>query len=435
MEHKFSKHFCVWLKNRLAFLFCITFSLQCNAMCYNYGEVECKAGQYYDNGCKDCPKNDKDHYKCSNTTSWCAKSGYGTQGLTKCLDLKHDDGTDYARRKFVNGYCAIVSMYVRPNDVILWNNDGDYEEWETKHVDSPFDVPASTYGASNDSLASYGWVDITLLNKWKNFASSWFIKDGKKWYLPYDKIVNSNGQAPKECPGEFFAFGAQYCIKKGVTNVAAANQLNTITKDNMASTERLTYDQIEQYNNKKEEEDKLPDTVVSDTSSVSSVAPIANAGNLVSFSGSGFNKMSNLSNTRLVAIDVKCDPGNVLVNGECVPCTSNIAWVSYAKENRVYCPGGTFSTITPLKQQIDNCPRGTTPNQNLTGCDCIWGIKDVNRCNITTIPKEKCYLCKDVVLSFDDLKYGPLGKNAPLFKQCWTKVTEKAYKKCMGFDN
>lgn len=117
-----------------------------------------------------------------------------------------------------------------------------------------------------------------------------------------------------------------------------------------------------------------------------------------------------------------CPAGQVWVNGACVLCTSNPGWVNYAKENRLYCPGVT-DTSKPILQQLNKCPKGMWPNATLTDCDCGFNLNK-NTSNDGCVGN----------LSQDDMYYGPLGKSAPLFKQCWTKVSEKAYKKCMGFD-
>ena len=429
MEHKFSKHFCVWLRNCLAFLFCITFSLQCNAMCYNYGEVECKAGQYYEGKCKDCSSLDKDHYKCTKTTSWCA-SGSGVQGLSKCLDLKRDDGTtNYMKRKFVDGYCTNVAMYIKANEVPVWDNDDEEEVWYPSHFDSQDGVPMGAYGSHYGALDSYGWVDLKRLNKVKDNTPGWFIKDGKNWYLPYETIITDSGLSPKECPAGFFAFGAQYCVKIGIKDVDSAKRLDTITKDNIANVEKMTHEQIELYNDAAEKE--LPEAETNSDNE----QKMLTGGVSLNYSPNNYSKPDINTKVYALNVSVECKAGTVWFNGACTPCTSNVAWVNYAKENRLYCPGGSFLNSARIIEQIDTCPKGMKPNATLSGCDCIWGIKDVTTCNINKIPKEKCNICKDVVLSFDDLKYGPLGKNAPLFKQCWTKVTEKAYKKCMGFDN
>ena len=115
-----------------------------------------------------------------------------------------------------------------------------------------------------------------------------------------------------------------------------------------------------------------------------------------------------------------CPAGQVWVNGACVLCTSNPGWVNYANENRMFCPGVT-NTKLPVLQQLKKCPKGAWPNTGLTGCDCRWGTKDGDT-------------CKNMTISASDLQYGPKGKSAPLFKQCWTKSTPATYKKCMGFD-
>ena len=119
-----------------------------------------------------------------------------------------------------------------------------------------------------------------------------------------------------------------------------------------------------------------------------------------------------------------CDAGNVYTDGQCTPCVSKPAWVEYAQEYRMYCPGIQNVSVIGLqiKDQIKKCPNGAFPNADLTDCECGYGLtKQAGKC-VGSVSEEYMY-------------YGPEGKNAPLFKQCWTKVSEKAYKKCMGFDN
>lgn len=118
-----------------------------------------------------------------------------------------------------------------------------------------------------------------------------------------------------------------------------------------------------------------------------------------------------------------CPAGQVWVNGACQLCTSQVMWINYAQENRMYCPGVTDSSL-PILKQLKKCPRGAWPNATLSDCDCKYGLKMVGN-------NERCA----GQISSNDLYYGPNGKDAQLFKQCWTKVSEKAYKKCMGFDN
>lgn len=107
--------------------------------------------------------------------------------------------------------------------------------------------------------------------------------------------------------------------------------------------------------------------------------------------------------------------------GKCEACTSKAEWINYAEENRMYCPG-VRDTNLPVLQQLKKCPNGAWPNASLTDCDCRWGTKDGDT-------------CKNMSISANDLQYGPNGKSAPLFKQCWTKSTPATYKKCMGFDD
>ncbi len=119
-----------------------------------------------------------------------------------------------------------------------------------------------------------------------------------------------------------------------------------------------------------------------------------------------------------------CDAGNVYTDGQCTPCNSKTEWINYANENRMYCPGIKDVSVVGLqvKDQIKKCPKGMWPNSDLSDCDCAYGLTKRNG---------KCIGS----LRYEDMYYGPEGKNTPLFKQCWTKVSEKSYKKCMGFDN
>lgn len=86
----------------------------------------------------------------------------------------------------------------------------------------------------------------------------------------------------------------------------------------------------------------------------------------------------------------------------------------------MYCPEVRDTSLSVYKQ-FKKCPKGAWPNHDFSDCDCRWGTKDGDR-------------CKNITISATDLQYGPKGKSAPLFKQCWTKSTEATYKKCMGFD-
>lgn len=120
-----------------------------------------------------------------------------------------------------------------------------------------------------------------------------------------------------------------------------------------------------------------------------------------------------------------CDAGQVWDNGKCVSCTSKSEWVNYANENRMYCAGVKNISVIglQLQDQLTKCPAGMWPTDGLKDCECGYGLtKKFGKCVGS--------------LSYDDMYYGPHGKNAPLFKQCWTKSYDsKAYKKCMGFDN
>ena len=132
-----------------------------------------------------------------------------------------------------------------------------------------------------------------------------------------------------------------------------------------------------------------------------------------------------------VRIEPVSSPGYVYVNGQWVACNSHQEWVDFAKEARMFCPGILVSKDSngnypgPLKQ-LKKCPPYKWPNEKLDDCECIY--EHVNNDDE----------CKPKVLSHADIYYGPLGKEGTkgaLHKQCWTKRTKSAYRKCMGFDN
>ena len=127
--------------------------------------------------------------------------------------------------------------------------------------------------------------------------------------------------------------------------------------------------------------------------------------------------------------DKVCSKGYVYLNNQCTLCTSNPAWIKIANEWRMYCSGVTKGQLLtnpngPLvNQQLTKCPNGSWPNDKLDDCVCAYG---------GTMKNGKC---EGMKLSKKDLYYGPKGATAPLYKQCWTKITDNAYKVCMGFDN
>ena len=120
-------------------------------------------------------------------------------------------------------------------------------------------------------------------------------------------------------------------------------------------------------------------------------------------------------------VPIACVAGNVWSKGKCAACDSNTEWSEYLNENRMYCPEVRDTSLSVYKQ-FKKCPKGAWPNHDFSDCDCRWGTKSGDR-------------CKNITISATDLQYGPNGKGAPLFKQCWTKSTEATYKKCMGFDD
>ena len=117
-----------------------------------------------------------------------------------------------------------------------------------------------------------------------------------------------------------------------------------------------------------------------------------------------------------------CPVGHIWDNGKCEACSSKpAAWLSYAKEYRMYCPG-VLDISLPITSQLKKCPNGAWPNNDLTDCECGYNLKKDEEGNCVG------------TLSYNDLYYGPFGSSTQLFRQCWTKVSAKAYKKCMGFD-
>ena len=119
----------------------------------------------------------------------------------------------------------------------------------------------------------------------------------------------------------------------------------------------------------------------------------------------------------------QCNAGYVAYNGKCVECTYNEEWARYARSKRMYCPGGEYANSSvSVTSQMSKCPRMMEPSLDLSECECIWGTKnpDFN-------------VCENINLTEEDLKCGPAGCNAPLYKQCWTKKKTKLYLKCMGF--
>ena len=149
-----------------------------------------------------------------------------------------------------------------------------------------------------------------------------------------------------------------------------------------------------------------------------------------------YKNWENGSVNQTFTVAPSCEAGNVYVhaNSKCVRCDSNPEWVKIAQEGRLYCPGGLATTtdnkgnvinIPPLKQ-VKKCPLLQEPNEDLSGCRCMYkGKMEDGKCKITSI-------------SYLDLYYGPLkdkGAKDSLFKQCWTKRDRQSYRRCMGFDN
>ena len=156
----------------------------------------------------------------------------------------------------------------------------------------------------------------------------------------------------------------------------------------------------------------------------------------LSNSSSNASNDSDASNTLLTWSQVQCAKGEVYYDPmqKCVPCASNQAWIEFANEARSYCAGGTWPAGTTIDKQLTKCPNGSWPNASLTGCDCIWGEKNIQKCKLQKKTADQCE-CTNVQLTKADLYYGPQGAAAPLHKQCWTKTSDDAYKVCMGFDN
>ena len=115
-----------------------------------------------------------------------------------------------------------------------------------------------------------------------------------------------------------------------------------------------------------------------------------------------------------------CNVGQVRFNGQCIACTTHPAWVQFAKEARVYCPGGDTQGA-PVVQQLQFCSAGARPNATLSGCECMYG---------KTTSKG---LCESIKITKEQLKCGPNGCSVPKEQQCWTRNTPDSYKKCMGF--
>ena len=115
-----------------------------------------------------------------------------------------------------------------------------------------------------------------------------------------------------------------------------------------------------------------------------------------------------------------CEAGQVRFNGQCIACTTHPAWVQFAKEARVYCPGGDTQGA-PIVQQLQFCSAGARPNATLSGCECMYG---------KTTSKG---LCESIKITKEQLKCGPNGCSVPKEQQCWTRNTPESYKKCMGF--
>lgn len=144
-----------------------------------------------------------------------------------------------------------------------------------------------------------------------------------------------------------------------------------------------------------------------------------------------------LNDNSIVGIEMKTFLGSVYYNGTYVKCADYPEFAKVAKEARMYCPGNWVTKDangnypTPL-QQMKQCPPKKEPNDDLSGCECMWKDKGA-----TETPEGEC-IHKELKLGYKDLYYGPFCKDdptCPLFKQCWTKFNNKAaYRKCMGFD-
>ena len=125
---------------------------------------------------------------------------------------------------------------------------------------------------------------------------------------------------------------------------------------------------------------------------------------------------------------LSCAPGYIEIGGgNCQACTSKSEWVEFAQNYRFYCAGmGNYNENQPyMQQQVKKCPKGEWPNANLSGCECGW--KKYRKSDGTCL--------SNITFTKDDLYYGPQGPNAPVNKQCWTKNSAEAYKRCMGWDD
>ena len=133
------------------------------------------------------------------------------------------------------------------------------------------------------------------------------------------------------------------------------------------------------------------------------------------------NFQSPYINTSFTMLQIKCKKGEVWFNQQCTPCTANPLWIQYAKEARVFCPGGDDLGFKKLVEQLQVCSAGARPNANLDGCECMYGATNEDGS------------CASITITQDQLRCGPNGCSVPKEQQCWTRTTKESYKKCMGF--
>lgn len=326
---------------------------------------------------------------------------------TKCLDCSNLD-TGIAKcdtNRKENFYVKIGS---HPAKVFYQRHKGKVWAWnwttrQYQEVDKgDIPVPARRYTAY--MLDAFGPEDVDYLNACLTLCN--IVEYGNLRFLPGDEILDSKLEKTIKCPYGFFAFGAKHCVKDGVEDVRAPDNSVGLSEDTIDDVKMLTYDEVKKYNSIKEKENELP-TDSTDTNTATYNPKVSYNSEVLSANKS---------------LDIACPVGHIWDNGKCEACSSKpAAWLSYAKEYRMYCPGVSDISL-PITSQLKKCPNGAWPNNDLTDCECGYNLKKDEEGNCVG------------TLSYNDLYYGPFGSSAQLFRQCWTKVSAKAYKKCMGFD-
>ena len=402
------------IKRFIGSCFCLTIFLGGDVYAVSvcsYGQVECKSNEYYPGNnkstCAKCSNiADKDHNKCKyHSSTWCANKGIQAQGLESCSDV-----VNMYKKQYQNGVCVVTEYYLKGKQVMAW--DTKDVMWFIKDVQSQWDVPAGAAGAENVSLNHSGWVKASYLKAFQQTFSDRLKQDGNTWYLPYNEVLDSKGTTQKFCPEDFFAFGGELCISKS------------------DKTKTLTAEQIDSYNNNNQNDnDTLPDiTTGGDNSTVSSSS--SNNSGSSDFQYVNLPQLQQLPtvnfqspyiNTSFTMLQIKCKKGEVWFNQQCTPCTANPLWIQYAKEARVFCPGGDDLGFKKLVEQLQVCSAGARPNANLDGCECMYGATNEDGS------------CASITITQDQLRCGPNGCSVPKEQQCWTRTTKESYKKCMGF--